>query len=153
MCIADRFILACFLRSYVVFSATIIAIMICFLFSDDYVSNLLTFFKRISVRDARWYYDHHFIFEFSSFFSSHYDQTILSSFDFWGRSADSMSLYNRKFNRKCYYFFFCCLEACFYTIVNYESDLTDFLYSLQFFWYKQISSERLATTVRLIICI
>ena len=53
MCIADRFIFMCLLRFYVVFSATIIVIMICFLFSDDYISNLLMFFKRVNVRDAR----------------------------------------------------------------------------------------------------
>ena len=113
MCIANRFILAYFLRSHVVFSTTIIVIVICFLFSDDYVSNLLTFLKRINVRDARWDYNYHFIFKFLSSFSFHHDQTILLLFDFWKRSADSTSLYNRKFNRKCYYLFFCCSEACF----------------------------------------
>ena len=113
MCIADRFIFAYFLRFHVVFSTTITAIVIYFLFSDDYVSNLLTFFKRINVRGARWYYDHHLIFKFFSSFSSHHDQTVLSSFDFWGRSADSTPLYSRKLNRKCYYFFFCCSRACF----------------------------------------
>ena len=153
MCIADKFILTCFLRSHVVFSATIIIIVICFLFSDDYVSNLLTFFKRISVRDARWYYDHHFIFKFFSFFSSHHDQTILLFLDFWKRSADGTSLYNKKLNRKWYYFFFCCSRACFHAIINYESDLTNFSYNSQFFWCKQISNERLAAAARLIICI
>ena len=69
MCITDKFILACFLRFHVAFSTTIIVIIIYFLFFDDYVSNLLTFFKRVNVRDARWYYDHNFIFKFfSSFF-------------------------------------------------------------------------------------
>ena len=123
----------CSLRSHVIFSTTINAIVICFLFSGDYVPNLLTFFKRVNVRDARWYYDYHFIFKFFSSFSSHHDQTILSSFDFWKRSADCTSLYNRKFNRKWYYFFFCCSRACFYAIMNYESDLTDFSYNPQFF--------------------
>ena len=153
MCITDKFILACFLRSHVAFSTTIIIIMICFLFSDDYVSNLLTFFKRINVRNARWYYDHHFIFKFLSSFLSYYDQTILLFLDFWGRSADSTPLYNRKLNRKYYYLFFCCSRACFYAIISYESDLTDFSYSSQFFWCKQISSERFTTTARLIIYI
>ena len=113
MCIADRFIFACLLRSYVAFSATITVIVICFLFSDDYVSNLLTFLKRINVRSARWYYDHHLIFKFFSSFSPHHDQTILSFFDFWERSVDSTPLYSRKLNRKCYYLFFCCSKACF----------------------------------------
>ena len=53
MYIADRFILACFLRFHVVFSMTIIVIVICFLFFDDDVPNLLTFFKRVNVKDAR----------------------------------------------------------------------------------------------------
>ena len=153
MCIADRFILACFLRFHVAFSATIIVIVICFLFSDDYVPNLLTFLKQISVRGARWYYDHHFTFKFFSSFLSHHDQTILSFFDFWERSADSTSLYSKKLNRKCYYFFFCCSRAYFYAIMNYENDLTDFSYSPQLFWCKQISSEHPAATARLIICI
>ena len=153
MCITDKFILACFLRFYVAFSATIIAIIICFLFSDDYVSNLWTFSKQINVRNARWYYDHHFIFKFFSFFSLHHDQTISSSFDFWERSADSTPLYNKKLNRKCYYFFFCCSKAYFYAIMSYENDLTDFLYNSQLFWCKQISSERPAATARLIIYI
>ena len=113
MCIVDRFILACLFRFYVAFSTMITVIVICFLFSDDYVSNLLTFFKRINVRSARWYYDHYFIFKFFSFFSSHHDQTILSFLDFWERSADSTLLYSRKLNRKCYYSFFCCSRACF----------------------------------------
>ena len=113
MCIADKFILVCFLRFHVVFSTTIIVIIICFLFSDDYVPNLLTFFKRINVKSARWYYDHHLIFKFSSSFSSYYDQTILLFFDFWKRSVDGTSLYNKKLNRKWYYLFFCCSGACF----------------------------------------
>ena len=153
MCIVDRFIFACSLRSHVVFSTTIIVIVICFLFSDDYVSNLLPFFKRVNVRDARWYYDHHFIFKFFSSFSPHHDQTILSFFDFWERSADGTPLYSRKLNHKWYYLFFCCSRACFHTIMNYKNDLTDFSYSLQFFWCKQILNERLAATTRLIICI
>ena len=41
----------------------------------------------------------------------------------------------------------------FYAIVSYENDLTDFSYSLQLFWCKQISSERLAAAARLIIYI
>ena len=113
MCIIDKFILVYSLRSHVVFSATIIIIMICFLFSDDYVLNLLTFFKRVNVRDAQWYYDHHFIFKFFFSFSFHHDQTVLLFFDFWGRSANSTPLYSRKLNRKCYYLFFCCSKACF----------------------------------------
>ena len=113
MCIINRFILACSLRSYVVFSTTIIVIMIYFLFFDDYVPNLLTFFKRINVRDARWCYDHHLIFKFFFSFSLHHDQTILLFFDFWERSADNTSLYNKKLNRKWYYFFFCYSRACF----------------------------------------
>ena len=44
-------------------------------------------------------------------------------------------------------------EHVFYAIMNYENDLTDFSYSPQFFWCKQISSERFATAARLIICI
>ena len=153
MCIVDRFILACSLRPYVAFSTTIIIIVIYFLFSDDYVPNLLTFFKRINVKDARWYYNYHLIFKFFSSFPSHHDQTILSLFDFWERSVDSTPLYNRKLNRKCYYFFFCCSKARFYAIMNYENDLTDFSYNPQFFWCKQISSERFTTAARLIICI
>ena len=113
MCITDRFILTCLLRLHVIFSTTIIVIMICFLFSDDYVSNLLTFFKRVSVRSARWYYDHHLIFKFFSSFFFHHDQMILSFLDFWERFADSTPLYNRKLNRKCYYLFFCCSRTCF----------------------------------------
>ena len=52
-----------------------------FLFCDEYISNLLTFFKRVNVRNARWYYDYHFIFKFFSFFS-HHGQTILLFLDF-----------------------------------------------------------------------
>ena len=113
MCIIDRFILACFLRPHVIFSTTIIVIVIYFLFSDDYVPNLLTFFKRVNIRNARWYYDHYFIFKFFFSFSSHHDQTILLFLDFWKRSADSTPLYNKKLNRKCYYFFFRCSRKCF----------------------------------------
>ena len=153
MYIVDKFILAYFLRFHIAFLTTMIVIMIYFLFSDDYVPNLLTFFKRINVRSARWYYDHHFIFKFFSSFSSHHDQTILLFLDFWKRFTDGTSLYNKKFNRKWYYFFFCCSKACFHTIMNYENDLIDFSYNSQFFWCKQISSERLATTARLIIYI
>ena len=129
MCIADKFILACFLRFHVVFSTIIIVIVIYFLFSDNYVSNLLTFFKQINVRDARWYYDYHFIFKFFSFFSSYHDLTILLFFDFWERSADDTLLYSRKLNRKWYYFFFCCSRTFFHAIMNYENDLTDFSYN------------------------
>ena len=152
MCIADRFILACLLHSYVAFSATIIAIVICFLFSDDYVPNLLTFLKRVNVRGARWYYDHHLIFKFFFFFfimikrycrfSAFEDVLLTVRFCITGNlivnAITSFSVVRKH---------------VFYAIMSYESDLTDFSYSPQFFWCKQISSERPATTARLIICI
>ena len=151
MCIADRFILACFLRFHVAFSTTIIVIVIYFLFSDDYVSNLLMFFKRVNIRDAQWYYSHHLIFKF--FFLSHHDQTILSSFDFESVLLIVRLCIAENLIVNAIISFSAVREYIFYAIMNYENDLTDFSYSSQFFWCKQISSERFATAARLIICI
>ena len=114
MCIADKFRLACFLCSDVARLITIIVIVICFLFFDKHVSNLLTFFKRISVRDARWYYDHHLTFKFFLFFFFIIMIKRCCCFStFWDRFVDDMSLYNRKLNRKFSYLFFCSSKACF----------------------------------------
>ena len=133
MCIADRFILACSLRSHVAFLTTIIAIMICFLFSDDYVPNLLTFFKRINVRNARWYYDHHLIFNFFLFFLliiikryccfSTFESVLLTI-----RLCITENLIVNDINS-----FSAVRKHVFYAIMNYENDLTDFLYNSQFF--------------------
>ena len=153
MYIADKFILAYFLRFYVVFSTTIIIIVICFLFSDDYVSNLLTFFKRINIRNARWYYDHHFIFKFFSFFLlimikryccfSTFESVLLTIRLYIIENLIVSDITS----------FSAVREHVFYVIMNYKNDLIDFSYNSQVFWCKQISSERFATTARLIICI
>ena len=153
MCIADRFIFACFLRSHVVFSATIIVIIIYFLFFDDYVSNLLTFLKRINVRNARWYYDHHFIFKFFFSFSPHHDQTVLSLSAFEGVLLTVRLCITGNLIVSVITSFSVVRKHVFFAIMNYESDLIDFSYNSQFFWCKQISSERSAAAARLIICI
>ena len=83
MYIADMFILARFLRSDVALSMIIIVIIIRFFFSDEHIPNLLMFFKWISVKDARWYYNHYLIFKFFLFSFSllSNDAVVLRLFD------------------------------------------------------------------------
>ena len=150
MYIVDKFILACSLRSQIVFSMTIIIIMICFLFSDNYIPNLLIFFEPINVRSARWYYDHHLIFKFFFLLRSN-DTVVLRFFE---SVLLTIRLCITKSSIVCdITSFFAVREHVFYAIMNYENNLIDFSYSSQFFWYKQTLSERFATTARLIICI
>ena len=153
MCIADRFIFACSLHSHVVFSTTIIVIVICFLFSDDYVPNLLTFFKRVNVRGARWYYDHHFIFQFFFLFLFIMIKRYCRFSTFENVLLTVRLCITENLIVSNIIFFSAVRKHVFYAIMSYENDLTDFSYNLQFFWCKQILSERFATTARLIICI
>ena len=153
MCIIDRFILACFLRPYVAFSTTIIIIVICFLFSDNYVSNLLTFFKRINVRGARWYYDHHFMFYLFFFFFLIMIKRYCCFPTFKNVLLTVRLCITENLIVNDIISFSAVRKHVFYAIMNYENDLIDFLYNPQLFWCKQISSERLVTTARLIIYI
>ena len=153
MCIINRFILACSLRSHVVFSATIIVIVICFLFSDDYVPNLLTFFKRVNVRGARWYYDHHFIFQFFFLFLFIMIKRYCRFSTFENVLLTIRLCIAENLIVNAIIFFSAVREHVFYAIISYENDLIDFSYNSQFFWCKQISSERSAAAARLIIYI
>ena len=153
MCIIDRFILTYFLRSHVAFSATIIVIVIYFLFFDNYISNLWTFLKRISIKETRWYYDHYLIFKFFFLFfvimikrycrSSIFENVLLTI-----RLCITKNLIVNDIIS-----FSAIREHVFYAIISYENDLINFSYNSQLFWCKQVSSERFATAARLIICI
>ena len=153
MYIINRFILAYFLRLHVAFLTTIIVIMICFLFFDDYISNLLTFFKQISVRNARWYYDYHLFFKFfSSFFLIMIKQyCCFSTFESVLLTIRLCITENLIVSDIILYS--AVREHVFYTIMNYESYLIDFLYNQQLSWCKQILNERFAAAARLIIYI
>ena len=129
MYIVDRFILAYSLRFQVVLSMTIIIIMICFLFSDDYVSNLLMFFNKLTseTRDNII-----IIISFSNSF--------LFFFLLWSNNTVVLRLFESVLLTIC----FCIMKSSivndiisfsivrkhiFYTIMNYENNLTDFLYN------------------------
>ena len=131
MYIADKFIFLYSLRSQIVLSMTIIVIVICLLFFNNYVSNLLTFFKWINVRSARWYYDHHFIFKFFLFLSWSNDIVVLRLFENVLLMICLCIIKTSIVNDII--FFSAIRKHIFYAIMNYENDLTNFSYNSQFF--------------------
>ena len=130
MYITDKFIFACSLHFYIVLLMRSISIMIYFLFFDEYISNLLTFFEQYNVRSAHWYYDHHFIFKFFLFFFSSWLNDIVVF-----RLFKSVLLMIRLCITESSIVndFFLLFESMFYTIINNKNDLTDLLYKSQFF--------------------
>ena len=107
MYIIDKFILTRSLHSHVIFSMTIIVIVICFLIFDKHISNLLIFSNELTLGT------HSNITIIISFLNSFFlfffimIERYYRFLTFWDCSADGSSLYNRKLNRKYYYFFFC----------------------------------------------
>ena len=93
-------------------------------------SELLMFFKRISVRGARWYYDHHFIFKFFFFFSSSSWLNDIVVFRLFENVLLTIGLCIAKsLIVNDIISFSAVRKHVFYAIVNYKNDLTDFSYN------------------------